>query len=439
MPQLSDIVKKRSEKKFTKKNFRPWDLSGSGTVDDIVEPQPDGVVQNAHIQEQHTSANDTNLAVKTEDVEPNISDNVLDNELGNKRVTNREHTGNIRVANREQIDNKQVTNSEHLDNVISNEIDNAQELKLLAESIKKLVGIQKQLFHYIVNLCSVSAELETGVILTAELATISKRTIGSVKTSLKRLIDKKLLIRRKGKCSRGGHINLGITKAIQAAALQSQQLYFNPIMKEISGNELGNKIDNNAYASSSNILNTTTTDLPAEWKNINIIPLKEINFGITELKNIYKKRPEHVSHEMVQDSIKQFAFGLKNNSVRYKNMKSPAAILVSALCQGSLWTEAGYVSEEEKLKREKEEQLTNTIEKNFKESKFIEWFNKLPEEEKEDIVPITLKESTGYINSKRLIQQEQARKKFNAIVWPDILLEIKSVLMNAKNVTVSNN
>ena len=37
MPQISDLVEK---KKFVKKTFRPWDLSGTGTLD---TPNDDGM------------------------------------------------------------------------------------------------------------------------------------------------------------------------------------------------------------------------------------------------------------------------------------------------------------------------------------------------------------------------------------------------------------
>ena len=36
MPDLNEILKERKTKKFVKKNYRPWDLSGQSNENDII-------------------------------------------------------------------------------------------------------------------------------------------------------------------------------------------------------------------------------------------------------------------------------------------------------------------------------------------------------------------------------------------------------------------
>ena len=183
------------------------------------------------------------------------------------------------------------------------------------------------------------------------------------------------------------------------------------------------------YSSSSDI-KTTTTNLPDEWKSINCIPLKVINFGFTELKNIYRKCPRHIDQLVIQDSINQFAFGLKNNPDRYKNMTAPSGILVKNLCEGNPWVENDYVSPEEKLRIEKESRITKLIEQQFKEPKFIEWFNNLEQTERENMVPDVLKNGVSYKVSKSVYEKEHALRYFENKCWPDILVALASAIVS---------
>ena len=206
-------------------------------------------------------------------------------------------------------------------------------------------------------------------------------------------------------------------------------------MIEKQGNQLSNDplakpLASAPYSSSSDI-KTTTTDLPDEWKNINCIPLKVINFGAMELKNIYRKCPRHIDHLVIQDSINQFAFGLKNNPDRYKNMKAPSGILVKNLCEGNPWIENDYVSPEEKLRIEKESRITKLIEQQFKEPKFIEWFNNLEQSERENMVPSVLKNGVSYRVSKSVYEKEHALRYFENKCWPDMLATLTSAIVSA--------
>ena len=50
------------------------------------------------------------------------------------------------------------------------------------------------------------------------------------------------------------------------------------------GTKYGTEQGTSASSSSSNYKTTTTTELPDEWKKIDLMPLAKINFGTAELK-----------------------------------------------------------------------------------------------------------------------------------------------------------
>ena len=82
MPQLSDLIKKRAKKKFIKKEYRSWDLSGTGIVDnppDIIET---GI--SAEKEALSTCPKETIVPIDS----GNVTDNNLDNISDNKQITN---------------------------------------------------------------------------------------------------------------------------------------------------------------------------------------------------------------------------------------------------------------------------------------------------------------------------------------------------------------
>ena len=149
MPQLSDLINKRSEKKFIKKEYRPWDLSGTGTVDN----SPD-VIDTICVPAEKENLK-TSLEEKIKPITPgNVTDNDLDSVSDNNQVTNKIQDN--------ETDNNQVTPTQHIDNIKDNELDNSTDNVLdnlestvfLTDRIRKLTGIQKKIFFYVIDLCS---------------------------------------------------------------------------------------------------------------------------------------------------------------------------------------------------------------------------------------------------------------------------------------------
>ena len=389
MPQLSDILRDRKQKTFVKKNYRPWDLSGSGNVSSKVNqavatsPLIDNTVTDSTINLDIANA----IPASVTEVPPPDLDNKLDNE----RVTLSQHSDNIQISKSKPRDNIQVTISEHLDNNIDNHLDNNS----YPEIIKKIAGIQENIFFYIVEVCNARGTFETGNLLTNDIASAANCTYGSAKMSLKRLIDKGLIIRKTGKRAKGGHINLSITKEIRMAALEvKREKSLRPMIHQQviqQRKQLDNISDNNVAYSSSYINKTTTSELPEEWQKINIAPLAAIGFTEKHLVDVYVTKL--TTPDIVQESINHFAYGLEHNATKYKAYPDPLNVLIGCLRKGKAWSESNYVSLQEKAiqellaRRRAEQERMNALEAELIHVEFLAWKKALSADRKKQILP----------------------------------------------------
>lgn len=372
--------------------------------------------------EESVLFNEPNLGNKLE----NRSDNKIDNEsevktdnkkenkLGNNQGTFREHLGNLSGTSREQLGNK-IENiqgtyrepiREQTRNVLEIELGNESENELIRLELLRLNGIQRNLFTYAFDLCMLRADGTTGFILTQIMAETINCTYESAKVSLKRLIKKGLVLRNKGKTSRGGFIILSIPKEVKALALQLRL-----------GNKSGNGIENKsetAYPHYSNS-NKTTTIIQEEFEKIDITPLAHIGLTMKHLTHL-----KNCTDEAIQDSINHFAWGLKNNK-RVGEYKDPLNVFIGTLRKGIAWVEASYVSPQEialqeKLEaRKREKGRMAKLEEEMLDLEFSDWLVKLPEPEREAIWPA----------SKRGMPQDVALKNhFRETLWPAIKAKI---------------
>lgn len=396
MPQLSDLLEK---KKFVKKSYRPWDLSGSGTIDNHDNVEQPNVVSKDAMSAKIESITTPKIQEKqpaTEAVLPirlvDQTDNKIDNKTGNSQVTREEQRANIQVTEKKRPDNILVTPRQQSYNQLGNISDNANNIIYLIEGIKKLTGIQKNIFLYVIDVCTARGALDTGHILSSDLAQSANCSLGSAKTSLNRIIEKRLVIRLEGKACRGGHLVLGITKEIQAAAIQAQQALFNPLKSAYSDNKTGNNSINISSYSSSSFSNNKniTTSLPDEWKKIDFEPLRNIGFSETQIKQLFESRS--TTPEVVQESIKHFAFALENKE-KVKDYRDPLNVLMGVMRKGQNWHETDYVSPQElalqKILEEKKrrKEKTDAMMKELIELEFPVWKKNLSEDEINQIVP----------------------------------------------------
>ncbi len=288
-----------------------------------------------------------------------------------------------------------------------------------------LVGIQRKIVLFIHEECKLNRSKITPPLTMEYILANCGGNFATVKKSIQRLEKKRVLIRAGFKNGRGGWTRYELADQVYNEIIYKENYRAASLVQQDKlETKLRTNVETSSPSSSSLNIKTTTTDLPHEWKIINTEPLRQIGFGFAEIRNIFNKGSQLITPDLVQDSINHFAFGLMNNAERYKNMKSPAAILVSSLSQGTPWIEPNYISPEEKLKVEKAAQIKNILEKQFKEPKFLEWFNQLPDSDKESLVPNALKMSTSYMVSKVIIQKEQAIKFFETTIWPNLLDEL---------------
>lgn len=294
-----------------------------------------------------------------------------------------------------------------------------------------LEGIPKKIVDIIFEICRKYNIKETPPIPIAMLVRLCNEKKNSVIIARKRLTKAGIIITKEPANTRATGRSAMLVYKLRDDLFEEIHDSLSLFMRNETINKKGTKYGTERgteASSSSNYIKPTTTELPQEWRKIDITPLNCINFGFIELKNIYRKCPNNINHEIVQDSINQFAFGLANNSDRYKTMNAPSAILVKTLSEGIPWKENGYISSEEKQRLEKEEKAIKFLEQQFKEPKFFEWFNSLDEKEIDNLVPQGEKSSTSYLVSKSIIQKEYAQKYFEESIWPSILSKLKTTL-----------
>ncbi len=416
MPQINDIISGGKTKKFKKKSYRPWDLSGEGN---FVSQDQDSKKASLHKETSDISMSSNPLKSKKE--------GTRDIPSKKREETNtifRQHQDNIKITSRQQKDNNQKTNSQHKDNTsitlshhIDNNLDNNDDeinvVQYYMKVIKSLTGLQEKIFFYIVNDCCSRGCVETRNIKTIKLAEIAKCSYGSAKMTIQRLVAKKIIIRLPGKKSWNGFVNFKITPEIRLAALEVQ--------KE---KNIDNNLDNKRTYSSSNIYNnkTTTINLPEEWNKINFYSLEEIGFTKTQLLQLYDTG--QCIPQGIQESINYLAFDIEYNKLTDK-YPHPLNVFMGALRKGKLWSRPkNYESPQEIVLRqliERKKETSDKLEKLKEEAYKLalsEWQETLNPEQLEEIAPD--KKSRGDIIPKNV----KLSVYFKENIWPEERMKI---------------
>lgn len=384
MPNINEVLQNREQKKFVKKNYRPWDLTGEAT---------NNLLDN--VQEEY-AANSSDHIVNIQDSEKSV-ETILDN----NKVTIREQLENVQETIEKQLDNIKTTNKEQIDNnektgkvTIEEQLGNILDPTTLYNRIINLSGLQRSILELVADLCSINGNLETGPIETATIALYIKTSLGSVKTSINRLIEKNILIRKKGRTAKGGYLNLSIIEEA-LCIIEDQRKKFHKKEKPIDvvisiRQQLDNKY---SYINSSNFNKTITNtekkeSYPKEWETIDCEMLSEIGFTKNHLKQLINK----TDPEIVQESINHFAFGLEHNQ-KIKQYENPLNVLMGVLRKGQVWFEKDYRSPKEiaqqKLLETKKAEIERkkALEEEAYKIAFSEWQDQLSENEKEQIAP----------------------------------------------------
>ncbi|HAU1599224.1 TPA: hypothetical protein JBJ22_12100 [Legionella pneumophila] len=413
MPTFSDIIKdKEGKKKFQKKNYRPWDLSGKGK--NIVLEEIEGSSSNKIETHKFSSQNS----------EQAIIDAGKGTSLDTNKVNKDEHLGTIKVQTRDPLDTDKGTIRE----LYREQLDTNLDPTTLENSILRLSGIQKNIFNFLFDICSTRNICETGPIETATIALCARTTIGGAKGALKHLINKGFIERKEGKRAKGGYVNFGIPQIVYDTTLRMRENG----RKEINPAELINsiryQIENKQIYSSNSILENITTnnkssinknDLPPEWKEIDFSDLSHIGFTNTQIKQLIDRNEP----ELVQQSINHFAYGLEHNQ-KLKKYEDPLNVLMGVLRKGQGWYEKDYKSPKEiaqerllELKRIEMEKKRHMEEQAYTMA-FKHWEEDLTPEEMEKIAP-TLKSGIKDLTPRNA----KLSLFFKENVWPSLKKE----------------
>ena len=417
MPNLKEIIKERETKKFVKKSYRPWDLTGDGQSP-LDENNP--TAQENYPQEDATQAFHKTIedSIQPKEVLVKISKEI-DSTIGNIKVSDREQRDIKQISIRNHIDNTRNTNQESFGNPLDINLDPTT----VYNQLLKLSGIQKNILDFIIDICTTRNGLDTGPIETTTIALCVQTTIGTTKISLKRLIDKGFIIRNKGKQAKGGYVNLGVSEAIYTTVMQQREKYNRVTNPAEFIQSIRYQIENNErYSSNNNIKNITTTkkqvNLPEEWQRIDCEALAPIGFTTTQLKQLVEKNEP----SLVQESINHFAFGLEHNQ-KLQKYDDPLNVLMGVLRKGQSWLEKDYRSPKELAQRQLYEMKKAEIERKREledeayKLAFIEWQQHLSTEEIEQIAPS--KRRSGDITP----QPAKLSLYFKENIWPEIRVE----------------
>jgi len=414
MPDLKNILKERDEKKFSKKSYRPWDLSGEKNDQIEYESNEKKITQNS-TQEISTDI------INQSDINQISNGYQSDIHLGNKQTSNRYQSDidldsnktsnwyqsdtnldNNKISNRYQLDikqpqNKSIFTSDNKDiskplnsnlSVLSDELNLNYEIQ---KEMATLSGKQKIIFDVIVDICSAKNSFETGPIQTVSLSKVAQTTVGTIKVIIDRLVKKQLILRHKGKNAKGGFINLGVTKDVLELVKNNKYPNFSSIDFLISNRY--QKDINLEYNSSSNLNKTTTIKNDPdffEFEKIDFENLSNIGFSKNQLKQLIGKN----TPDVIQESINHFSWGLDNNP-KFKKYEDPLNVLMGVLRKGQAWVEKDYRSPQEiaqekllEIKKAEIDRKRKLIDDAYKLA-LTEWENSLNNEKREEITQKT--------------------------------------------------
>ncbi|STX88252.1 hypothetical protein [Legionella feeleii] len=424
MPDLNEILKERKTKKFVKKNYRPWDLSGQSNENDTIAENITSNGSNPHFdnkdniedEESNLEIVDNNLitlppheekaspvnivSLKTKDlIEVNEISSLqffddkksllhLDNPLGNNRETIGEQLEDNKSTNRERSGNAPETDK----GTNGEQIGNTFDPTTLYNRIFNLTGIQRKILDLVAEICSSKNQLETGPLETSKIANHINTPVESVKTSIKRLINKGFISRNMGRRARGGFVNFYIQQEILDITNEQKKFFVEHSSQLNSFNVYREQLENNySYISSNTKLNTITKSkevIPEEWNNVDYESLHHIGFSKTQIMQLIDKADPNI----VQESINHFAFGLENNQ-KLKKYDDPLNVLMGVLRKGQAWFEKDYRSPKEiaqlrllEIKKAEIERKKQLEEEMYKLA-FDEWQQNLNQETIEGIAP----------------------------------------------------
>lgn len=414
MPDINSLLEK-TKKKFKKSEYRPWNyleqIEQEATAHQVpVKPLS---VANSTAESQIDSQvvkavrNEKNELRQDHATEKEASPSVASPVANSLEQHGYEHKKKP-IANPKKIKDRP---QRFVADSVTSQLINVAHDKNSKLNLEDLSGHQKHIFYFIVNRCITRQALYTGNITMEDLQSITHTSRLMINTSIKRLVDKQLIIREKGKPGRGGYYRFSIQQTLLDAAEAQYATELN--------NTENNSDDFTVHSPSvsTNGINVNRY-LPEEWLAIDFSALTEIGFNQSHLCQLYKE--SKLTPEVVQESIDHFVFDLQYNNKKMNIKTSPISYFMGILKRIGFYNPPeNYISPQETALNallEKKKQQKEEREKKLKaltDIYFEEWCIALLDEEKINIIPEHIR--LGKLNAPKTAY---LRTYFLDNIWP---------------------
>lgn len=268
----------------------------------------------------------------------------------------------------------------------------------------ELIGLQRRLVVFVYRSCQKERAKISEPLTSEHVASSLQIQAGSVKTSFRRLEEKKFLRRHSFKNGRGGWARFELSDEVFNTLLHLETGHKLDTNRTQTGHKPDTKPDTQPdtsppSSSSSDLkqnFNTTTTEaenLGSEWEVIDCSPLSEVGakFGQPQIAQIAKAGV--VTPDELQDSIRMFAFDLLHNQKRQSIKGDPLNFFIGILRNGPYLPPQNYRSPQELQKiayaewKRREEENLKSLDWEIIDAEFQAWWNALSDDERSEYSP----------------------------------------------------
>ena len=314
--------------------------------------------QNLHFKEDNFMNHDDDI--KMDEIQPS---------------TNQRQSRDKLETNQRQTRDKLETNQRQSRDKVESQLETTFKTRDKVETtFSSLVGLQRKVVLFIYDECNANRAATTKHLSMSYLVETLKSPVSSIKKTIQRLTQKGIISRNYVKNGRGGWVTYTIPELMFQEILISEktrdkvetnQRQCSKFEQKLETNQrqsrdkVESQLETSLSSSSSYINNKNTTtngnELPEEWRNINLDLLQDIGFSENHLRQLFNFN----TPELVEESIKHFAFGLLNNP-KTKQYPNPINVLMGVLRKGQAWVENNYkslqeIAQEELVARKKAE------------------------------------------------------------------------------------
>lgn len=400
--KLSDMLKKAQEKGITSHTslpssselLRPWQHESVLFQTDnkeTISPIETQLEHNKDTIRTQTSSLSGTFLLEKDALIGTHKEHVKDTsktQLEHKTTTTRTQLEH-KKTNRSTIGTQQEHAKEHIKEHNKNTIGTHKEHnKNTTYGLSYLTGIQKQLVILFYSSCKKTRSHVTEEFSLINIADALNIKVGSVKTSLRRLEEKKFIVSVEFKKGRGGWTKFELPDYVYRDLLENEKKHdWNTIGAQLEHNRdtYGNTEKDTSVSSSSgnniNIKNTTNLEIAPEW-DFDIGPYEKFGFTRVHIKQLAPLG--QISAADVEQSLIEFNYDLENNALPTIR-SSKIHLLMGLFRKGQVYISEGYRKEEEAAIKLMAERSAAKKRAQLDE-KFAAWEASLTEEQQNQIV-----------------------------------------------------